>query len=373
MKTLSSILAIAWLLIVFKPEAQAVPSYSRQTGLPCATCHFAPPELTPFGRKFKLDGYVFTTKAEVTDEKKDHNAALHLLEAFPLSVVFDTSYTATKSPQPATQNGNFQLPQDVSLFLAGAWGSHVGSFVQVTYTVKDNHFGWDNTDVRYANKEHELFGKSFTWGVTFNNNPTVEDLWNSTPAWGFPFTSSNVSPTPAAKAIINGALATDVAGIGGYAMWNEHFYFAGTVYRSQHLGGPEPNPGLLFPFNIRGFAPYWRLAWETSTKNNNLEIGTYGIHTKTSPNHNSKTTFCHFAAPIFARTHPSGLPSLRAERHSQATISTLCKVTPNTITARNFPGRLACFTSLERLTRCFFRLLPFLAARPEIPIVTATF
>src|SRR5258708_36420879 len=109
MKTLSSILAIAWLLIVFKPEAQAVPSYSRQTGLPCATCHFAPPELTPFGRKFKLDGYVFTTKAEVTDEKKDHNAALHLLEAFPLSVVFDTSYTATKSPQPATQNGNFHF------------------------------------------------------------------------------------------------------------------------------------------------------------------------------------------------------------------------------------------------------------------------
>ena len=133
-KTLSSTLAIAWLLILFKPEAHAVPSYSRQTGLPCATCHFAPPELTPFGRKFKLDGYVFTTKSEVTDEKKDHNAALHLLEVFPLSVVFDTSYTATNSPQPATQNGNFQFPQDVSLFLAGAWGSHVGSFAQVTYT-----------------------------------------------------------------------------------------------------------------------------------------------------------------------------------------------------------------------------------------------
>src|SRR5258708_19916042 len=103
MKTLSSILAIAWLLIVFKPEAQAVPSYSRQTGLPCATCHFAPPELTPFGRKFKLDGYVFTTKAEVTDEKKDHNAPLHLLQPFPLSLSFDTPSPPTKPPQPPTQ------------------------------------------------------------------------------------------------------------------------------------------------------------------------------------------------------------------------------------------------------------------------------
>src|ERR1700676_4973766 len=111
-KILSPIFVIACLLITFKPGAQAVPSYSRQTGLSCATCHFAPPELTPFGRKFKLEGYTFRTKAEVTDEKKDHNAALHLLEVFPLSVVFDTSYTARKSPQPATQNGNFQLTKE---------------------------------------------------------------------------------------------------------------------------------------------------------------------------------------------------------------------------------------------------------------------
>src|SRR6202022_5181747 len=92
LKALGPVLVIGWVLFVFKPNAHAVPSYSRQTGLPCATCHFAPPELTPFGRKFKLDGYVFTTKAQITDgkdsdkdkPKKDHNSPLHLLEAFPL-------------------------------------------------------------------------------------------------------------------------------------------------------------------------------------------------------------------------------------------------------------------------------------------------
>jgi hypothetical protein len=283
MKAVGPMLVIAWLLIVSKPEARAVPSYSRQTGLPCATCHYAPPELTAFGRKFKLEGYTFTTKAEVSDEKKDHNAALKLLEAFPLSVVFDTSFTATKSPQPATQNGNFQFPQDVSLFLAGAWGSHVGSFAQVTYTAQGNHFSWDNTDVRYANKDHEILGKPLTWGITFNNNPTVEDLWNSTPAWGFPFTASNVSPTPLAKAIINGALGQDVAGLGGYTMWNDHLYVGGTIYRSQHLQGAQPNPGTGSAFNIRGVAPYWRVAWQMSTENNSLEFGTYGMHAKSSP------------------------------------------------------------------------------------------
>lgn len=280
--SLVKLLVVVSVAIFCAQAAYAVPSYSRQTGLSCASCHYAPPELNAFGRKFKLEGYTFATKPEVSDDKKDHNSALHLLEAFPLSVVFDTSFTSTKAPQPGTQNGNFLFPQDASLFLAGAWGEHVGSFVQVTYDTQDDHFTWDNTDVRYANTNGKFLDKSLTYGVTLNNNPTVEDLWNSTPAWGFPFVS-NVAPGPSGAAIINGSLAQDVAGVGGYAMWNDHLYVAGTIYRSEHIGGSQPNPGTDFGFNIRGLAPYWRLAWQTSSENNNLEIGTYGMHMKSSP------------------------------------------------------------------------------------------
>jgi hypothetical protein len=277
-------IAITWLVALCIPSARAVPSYSRQTGLPCASCHYAPPELTPFGRTFKLEGYTFATKAEVTDEKKGHTAVLQLLEAFPLSIVFDTSVTVTKSPQPGTQNGNFQFPQDVSLFLAGAWTSHVGSFVQVTYDSQADNFSWDNTDIRYANHGGKMFGKPITYGVTLNNNPSVEDLWNTTPAWGYPYVGSNVAPGPSAAAIINGTLAQDVAGAGGYTMWDEHWYLAGTMYRSEHLGGTQPNSGAGFSYNIRGVAPYWRAAWQTSSQNNYLEIGTYGMHVKSTPN-----------------------------------------------------------------------------------------
>ena len=272
------------LVLLFPNKSAAVPSYSRQTGLSCASCHYAPPELNAFGRKFKLEGYTFATKPEVSEDKKDHNSSLHLLESFPLSVLFDTSFTSTKSPQPATQNGNFEFPQAASLFLAGSWGSHVGSFVQVTYDSQADHFTWDNTDIRYANNSGHLFGKSLTYGATLNNNPTVEDLWNSTPAWGFPFGSSNSAPSPSAAAIVNGSLAQDVAGFGGYMMWNDHLYLAGTLYRSEHIGGSQPNPGTGFGFNVRGIAPYWRLAWQSSTANNNFEIGTYGMHVKSSPN-----------------------------------------------------------------------------------------
>ena len=33
-----------------------LPSYARQTGLACSACHYQFLTLTPFGRKFKLNG-----------------------------------------------------------------------------------------------------------------------------------------------------------------------------------------------------------------------------------------------------------------------------------------------------------------------------
>src|SRR5580693_583241 len=45
------------LLLVLIGPAQAVPSYARQTGQECIACHVSFPELTPYGRYFKLTGY----------------------------------------------------------------------------------------------------------------------------------------------------------------------------------------------------------------------------------------------------------------------------------------------------------------------------
>ena len=269
------------------PQASAIPSYARQTGFPCKSCHYMPPELTPLGRAFKLNGYTMAGKPTVTSPGKGNTSGLNILESFPLSVLFDTSFTSLKSPEPASQNGSFQFPQQASLFLAGAWATHVGSFVQVTYTSQGDHFTWDNSDIRYANAT-KLFKQDLAYGITLNNNPTVEDLWNSTPAWGFPWVGSDWAPGPNAEAIVNGALAEDVAGIGMYAMWDNHLYLAGTVYRSAHIGAPQPNTGVdgsgaPLSFNIRGVAPYWRLAWQQNSKNNNLMIGTYGMHMKSTP------------------------------------------------------------------------------------------
>ncbi len=271
-------------LIVNPSSVMAVPSFARQTGLPCSGCHYNPPELNPAGRRFKLMGYVDRaddTKVVKADGNKKR-APLDLLSTLPLSAWLQTSFTSTKSPIPGTQNGSVEMPQDISLFLSGAWTSHVGSFLQVTYDVQDDHFTMDNTDVRYANKT-TLGGKEFVFGLNVNNNPTVEDLWNSTPAWGYPFVADNWAPTPSAAPILS-SLGQDVAGFGGYFMWDNHLYVDTTFYRSQHLGTAQPFDGADFGVNIRGLAPYWRVALQQLTGKTQYEIGTYGMHMRSSPN-----------------------------------------------------------------------------------------
>jgi hypothetical protein len=264
------------------PSADAVPSYSRQTGFPCRSCHTTPPELTPLGRQFKLNGYTITGMPVNKVEKTSKEAPLTLLQNLPLSVFFETSYTQTDKVQPGTQNQSFEFPQDVSLFVAGAWAAHLGSFVQFTYDAQDDHFTWDQTDIRYANTR-KFFGKDFVYGITLNNTPGVEDLWHTTPAWSFPFIANDQAPTPAAAPIID-SLAQDVAGFGSYEMWGDHLYAASTFYRSEHLGNTQPNPGTGATFNIHGLAPYWRVAWQQTWGNNYLEAGGYGMYMKSTPN-----------------------------------------------------------------------------------------
>src|SRR5215470_6154542 len=159
--TCSFLILIAVLLLTFfcAPQALAVPSYARQTGLPCSGCHYNPPELNAAGRNFKLLGYVDKKKeGNITAESDKKHAGLDLLSSLPLGAWLETSFVNTKAAQPGTQNGNFEFPQDISLFLAGAWTTHLGSFLQVTYDTQGDHFSMDNTDNRYA-RQRKLEGK----------------------------------------------------------------------------------------------------------------------------------------------------------------------------------------------------------------------
>lgn len=289
--TLGGLVAAAAMLLGFVQTAQAVPSFARQTGLACQACHTVVPELTQFGRTFKMNGYVLTGLQQIQSEGGHGIPKLKINEIPPLSAMFLTSVTSMKKAlpdsanppngQPRTQNGNMEFPQQLSFFFAGEIAPHIGTFMQLTYDHQQDHFGIDNTDIRFTNHA-TVGGQDAIYGLTLNNNPTVEDPWQGTPAWGFPFVSSGVMLSPPAT-LIDGTLAQDVAGIGGYTLWGNHLYGNLSFYRSEHTALAQPY-GTSATNTIKGVAPYWRLAYQTNLGENYLEVGSYGISADMNPN-----------------------------------------------------------------------------------------
>ncbi len=277
-------LLIALVLLQLLPlnTAQAVPSFARQTGMPCNECHTVFPELTPFGRIFKLGGYVLSKTGKQYEFPP------------PLGGMAQASYTDSKgltsgvAPFDSTNRATdrINLPQQLSLFYGGRIYDKMGAFVQGTYDGVSNKILLDMTDIRYSNNAI-VWDKNLIYGLTLNNSPTVQDVWNTTPAWGFPFASSSVASTPAAGTINDGALDQQVGGIGAYIFWNNLIYLEGTVYRTARNGITKPlGAGTATEQVVDGAAPYWRLALEQRWKNHFFTIGTYGMQADIFPSGN---------------------------------------------------------------------------------------
>jgi hypothetical protein len=298
---LEALVLIAAVVAIPGP-AQAIPSFARQTGQPCGTCHTDFPALTPYGRLFKLNGYTIggsrfrTTPFPSSDEDRAKPWWP------PISTMAIVGFTHTQAPmapptEPFSPNDNVVV-DPFSFFWGGAITDHIGLFAQVTHVMpppgglalagaNGDPFGhlwtWDNTDLRYANTA-KLGGLDVVYGLTANNNPTVQDVWNTTPAWGFPFAASTLAPTPSASTIIEGAFAAQVVSAGAYLWINDLLYLEGSAYRT--LGFNTLNFLGADPFGAPGkfdAAPYWRAAIEPHWGRNWLMLGTFGLITPVHP------------------------------------------------------------------------------------------
>ena len=288
----------AAVLLAAASRAGAVPSFARQTGMACEACHTVYPELTHFGRMFKANGYILTNTKQVRDVTGKKEELLSLAQTVPLSIMAQISYTQMKTTVPdlsnagapgVAQNGTAGFPQQLSLFYAGKIAPNFGAFFQLTYANDAGTIGIDNTDMRFADTTVLANSSPLTYGVTLNNNPTVQDLWNSVPAWGFPFAASNANVSPLAGTAIDGAFGQDVAGITAYLFWNESLYLEAGGYRSAKQGQTNALTGGAGPLDgtasnvMSGLAPYWRAAYEYNTGANSIEVGVYGAEFRLYP------------------------------------------------------------------------------------------
>ena len=282
-------LAGAALFCCAAQTAFAVPSFARQTGFECTACHVSWPELTSVGRQFKLGG--FTLTRETKEERPwlpTHNDGPP--PRLPLAAMVQASFSDTRNTSNVDES-NFPrndaaVLQQLSLLYAGRIVNRLGAFAQWTYDGVEHHSAIDNVDIRFAG---ELAGNGvdLDYGVTLNNNPTVSDIYNTTPAWSFPFASSSVAIAPNAATLIDGGLAQQVAGLGAYAMWNRTLYTEAAAYRtadrafSIFRAGVDKSTAAV----LDGAAPYWRLALQHvwAEGKHSAMIGTYGIVARKFP------------------------------------------------------------------------------------------
>ena len=277
------------LVVIAAPAAQAVPSFARQTGMACEACHTVWPELTHFGRVFKANGYILDNLKQVRGVTAQKEEMLSLASLPPLSLMIQASYTSVAAALPdstgtgTAQNGTVAFPQQVSLFYAGKIAPHVGAFLQLTYGNDSGTIGIDNTDIRVTDLKVLPGDQSLIYGLSLNNNPTVQDLWNTTPAFGFPYAASNAAPGPSYGTQIDGARGQDVAGLTAYVFWNESLYGEVGLYRSAKQGTAGPLDSTTAGGVVDGTAPYWRVAYEHNWGRHSLEGGLYGSTFKIFP------------------------------------------------------------------------------------------
>lgn len=280
------------------PSAFAVPSFAQQTGQPCQMCHVGGfgPQLTPFGRAFKLGGY--TLAAPDT-------------HAVPLAAMLVESYTHTAADQPddagphAGRNDNFSL-QQASLFLAGKLSDHLGMFAQTTYSDIDRRVTMDNVDVRYA-QQIKLGDQPAILGISINNNPTVQDVWNTLSAWRFPYMASGLVLSIASAPLIDGGLQQQVVGLSGYAFYRSAWYAELGGYRSLSHGFLDSVNVDDTAGRIAGIAPYWRIAHEHDSKDLSWSLGAVGLDTRLHPDRGIGPTDAFHDKGVDASLYWSGL------------------------------------------------------------------
>ncbi len=268
-------LLVALLALTGRPDmAQAVPSFARQTGQPCSACHTSFPELTPFGRRFKLSGYTLGGSA--------------LFSGFPpIAGMAIAGFTHTKKDQTAPpapgfdKNNNFEVDQ-VSAFYGGTIVGDLGAFVQGTVDGVERSVALDNTDIRYAHTTSAM-GSDVVLGLDINNNPTVQDVWNTTPAWGWPQFASGLAPEfGPPETVIQEGLAGQVAGVSGYTFWNDMVYaeVGGYIPMGKSL---QRTLGTLGDNKLTSPAPYGRLAIENTWDNVDLMVGGFVMGANLQP------------------------------------------------------------------------------------------
>jgi len=116
------------ILSLWPDVSWAIPSFARQTGMACNTCHYQHyPSLNAFGRAFKANGFTMVGGQSLVE-----GDLLSLPSILNASVVTKVRFQKTNgdTDNSGTNKGELQFPDEAALFLAGRIGEHIGFLLE---------------------------------------------------------------------------------------------------------------------------------------------------------------------------------------------------------------------------------------------------
>ncbi|WP_445147475.1 cytochrome C [Dyella sp. Tek66A03] len=244
-------------------SAQAIPAYARQTGSACADCHAGSygPALTPYGMRFKLNGYTDT----------DGNG-----------VKIPVAGQVTESHNVPARGESSSALTEADLYVAGRVSDQFGGYAKI----EADNIGHDkyntrlsNLDLRFVAKDQKLAGKDLTIGVSVNNSPGFEDPIAALPS------ASLLGPPGVTGTLLNpsspNAPANRVIGATVYGLLDSSWYGEIGTYNAlptsvqDRLGYAQSgDPGRLSDTG------YFRFAYMKDLKRQFFSAGVVALTTK---------------------------------------------------------------------------------------------
>lgn len=319
----NSIWVIGLVLITFfvlSHTASAVPSFARQTGLACDTCHTVFPHLTPFGRDFKLHGYTYDyselikavreiTKQEAKEERGIPNLVVNKIPMVSVRIVsmFNEQVGGGNVPSGKTTAGQgfvstpegysdesiVQVVKASNIFIAGEVAPVIGTFLEFTgpNDTGSETFGVGFLDLALVAPPMTIHGHDFTFGVRATDSVAADEPANTVGNFGLTTTLMGMSTHATlfdpyqASIIIGGEAYAMLGGFshgGIYAALGIFHPTSSQTDTSYVTGNLTGEPSTFTDGNLTGAKSvdeYFRLSfWLPSYKNIYSEIGGFGYH-----------------------------------------------------------------------------------------------
>lgn len=135
------LITLGGMMILLISNAYATPSFSRQMGASCSSCHSQNgfPALNAFGRKYKASGFTLMEQQGVIESAETNDSEKGNLLSLPdtLNASFIVKIRAQDGDESKRK---FEFPDEAAVILGGRVSKHIGTFVEIGYNADEDKF-----------------------------------------------------------------------------------------------------------------------------------------------------------------------------------------------------------------------------------------